>query len=226
MFGRLREDVRVVYERDPACRSTWEVLFCYPGFKALRAHRLSHSLWKKNLYFLARLWSEMTRRRTGIEIHPGAVIGRRVFIDHGTGVVIGETAVVGDDVTFYQGVTLGGTGKEKGKRHPTIGNGVMISTGAKVLGNITIGEHAKVGAGAVVVKSVPPRSTVVGVPGRIVRRDGKPVTDDVDLEHGNLPDPVVDALQRLSDQVRVLSRRVEELEGKAGKSETDVDQTA
>lgn len=211
MFERLKEDIQAVKDQDPACRSTLEVLFCYPGFKALRQHRLAHTLWVRGFRFLARYLSERTRRKTGIEIHPAAKIGRRVFIDHGTGIVIGETAEVGDDVLLYQGVTLGGTGKEKGKRHPTVHDHVVISTGAKVLGNITVGSYAKVGAGAVVVKPVPAHSTVVGVPGRVVRKDGVRVDP---LAHGNLPDPMFEALERLTREVAEMRHRVAELEAK------------
>ncbi len=224
MFAQWREDIQVVKDRDPACRSTWEVLLCYPGFRALRSHRLAHALWQRHLHLLARWLSERSRRRTGIEIHPGAVIGRRVFIDHGTGVVIGETAEVGDDVTMYQGVTLGGTGKEKGKRHPTIRSHVMISTGAKVLGAIEVGEGAKIGAGAVVVRPVPAHSTVVGVPGRVVRRHGQPVDEEKDLEHGNLPDPVQEALAEITRELAALTAKVATLESRKGVS--DVDQSA
>jgi serine O-acetyltransferase len=224
VFAQWREDIQVVKDRDPACRSTWEVLLCYPGFRALRSHRLAHALWQRHLHLLARWLSERSRRRTGIEIHPGAVIGRRVFIDHGTGVVIGETAEVGDDVTMYQGVTLGGTGKEKGKRHPTIRSHVMISTGAKVLGAIEVGEGAKIGAGAVVVRPVPAHSTVVGVPGRVVRRHGQPVDEEKDLEHGNLPDPVQEALAEITRELAALTAKVATLESRKGVS--DVDQSA
>ena len=224
MFAQWREDIQVVKDRDPACRSTWEVLLCYPGFRALRSHRLAHALWQRHLHLLARWLSERSRRRTGIEIHPGAVIGRRVFIEHGSGVVIGETAEVGDDVTMYQGVTLGGTGKEKGKRHPTIRSHVMISTGAKVLGAIEVGEGAKIGAGAVVVRPVPAHSTVVGVPGRVVRRHGQPVDEEKDLEHGNLPDPVQEALAEITRELAALTAKVATLESRKGVS--DVDQSA
>jgi serine O-acetyltransferase len=187
MFDTFRSDIRCVLDRDPAARNALEVFFCYPGFAAVRNHRVAHFLHTHHCKFLARLLSQISRFFTGIEIHPGAVIGRRLFIDHGMGVVIGETTEIGDDVTIYQGATLGGTGKETGKRHPTIGNHVMISTGAKVLGPFKVGDHAKIGAGAVVLKEVPPYATVVGVPGRIVRVascinlvDGEPicVTDE------------------------------------------------
>jgi len=224
VFELWREDIQVVKDRDPACRSTWEVLLCYPGFRAVRSHRLAHALWQGRFRLLARWLSERSRRRTGIEIHPAAVIGRRVFIDHGSGVVIGETAEVGDDVTMYQGVTLGGTGKEKGKRHPTIRSHVMISTGAKVLGAIEVGEGAKIGAGAVVVHPVPAHATVVGVPGRVVRRHGQPVHEEEDLEHGNLPDPVQEKLAEISRDVAKLAVRLATLERRKGAS--NVDQSA
>lgn len=168
MFARLREDIACVFERDPAARSTWEVLTCYPGFHALALHRFSHWLWGHRLRWLARLTSHFTRFISGIEIHPGATIGRRVFIDHGMGVVIGETAVIGDECTLYHGVTLGGTSWNKGKRHPTLAPGVVVGAGAKVLGPITVGEGAKVGSNAVVVRDVPPGATAVGIPARII----------------------------------------------------------
>src|SRR4029079_18683131 len=189
MFQAIREDIQCVFDRDPAARNTWEVITCYPGFHARLVHRLCHRLWTWNLKWLARFVSNIARWLTGIEIHPGARIGRRFFIDHGMGVVIGETAEIGDDVLLYQGVTLGGTGKDTGKRHPTLGNGVVVGTGAKILGNIRIGDYSKVGAGSVVVRPVPDQSTVVGIPGRVVSG----VVGDMDptdaLEHGNLPDP-------------------------------------
>ncbi len=165
-FHSVREDVAAVFESDPAARSYFEVLICYPGLHAVWLHHLSHWLWRHGIRFLARLVSQLARFFTGIEIHPGAEIGRRLFIDHGMGTVIGETAIVGDDVTLYQGVTLGGTGKEKGKRHPTLGNNISIGSGAKLLGNITIGDNCRVGAGSVVLRNVPANSTIVGVPGR------------------------------------------------------------
>src|SRR6266853_5576185 len=166
MLDRIREDISCVFERDPAARSTWEVITCYPGFHALLIHRFAHRLWRIKMRWLARFVSHCSRFITGIEIHPGAKIGRRLFIDHGMGVVMGETTEIGDDVLLYQGVTLGGTGKVTGKRHPTLGNGVVVGTGAKILGNIRIGDFSKVGAGSVVVRPVPDRSTVVGIPGR------------------------------------------------------------
>jgi serine O-acetyltransferase len=199
---RAQEDVEAVLMRDPAASSRMVVRLCYPGLAALRSHRNAHALLEKGHPVLARLISQRTRKRTSIEIHPGAQIGRRVFIDHGDGVVIGETAVVGDDVTIYQGVTLGGTGKDVGKRHPTIGNGVTIGAGAKVLGPITIGDHSKIGAGAIVLKDVPPYCTVVGNPGRIVKK-AVPASD-VDLDQVNLPDPMQDRMQALYDRLLLL----------------------
>src|SRR5579875_3189087 len=173
MFKRIKEDIEVVFEQDPAARSYLEVILTYSGLHAIWAHRIAHAFYKRKFYFIARVISQVSRFFTGIEIHPGAKIGRRFFIDHGMGVVIGETCEIGDNVTIYQGVTLGGTGKEKGKRHPTIKDNVLIATGAKVLGSITIGENSKIGGGSVVLKEVPPNSTVVGIPGRVVIQDGK-----------------------------------------------------
>jgi serine O-acetyltransferase len=222
VFRTLREDMRVVMERDPAVKSRLEILLCYPGFHAVRFHRLAHWLYRHRLFLLARLVSQWVRFLTGIEIHPGAKIGKGLFIDHGAGVVIGETAEIGDNVTIYQGVTLGGTGKEKGTRHPTIGNDVMIAAGAKILGNITVGDRAKIGAGAVVVRSVPPDATVVGVPGRVVRQAGKRV--GIDLDHGNLPDPMSEAIRRLEREIEALRAEVAALKEVAEQS--DVDQFA
>jgi len=203
-FHSVREDVAAVFESDPAARSYVEVLVCYPGLHAVWAHHLSHWLWRHGMRFLARFNSQLARLLTGIEIHPGAEIGRRLFIDHGMGTVIGETAVVGDDVTLYQGVTLGGTGKEKGKRHPTVGNNVAVGSGAKLLGNITIGDNCRVGAGSVVLRSVPPNSTIVGVPGHIVLRDGKRVviTDPKDIR-----DPLSDVIIKLAAEVHELREK-------------------
>src|SRR5215471_10037031 len=206
MFVAIREQIQTVFERDPAARGVVEILLCYPGFHAVLLHRIAHRLYRGGWYTLARMVSQLSRTLTGIEIHPGARIGRRFFIDHGMGVVIGETAEIGDDVLLYQGVTLGGTGKEQGKRHPTIGNGVVIGTGAKILGNIRIGDHVKVGAGSVVVRSVPERSTVVGVPGRVV---GAVDADLSSLEHGRLPDPMEELTRRiaqLESQVKSILR--------------------
>lgn len=208
MFRTLREDIQTVFAKDPAARSTLEVIFCYPGLHAVWLHRLAHLLRRHRLPFLARLLSHINRFLTGIEIHPGARIGRRLFIDHGAGVVIGETAEIGDDVLLYQGVVLGGTTLKRGKRHPTIGNGVVMGTGAVALGAITIGDGARIGAGSVVIKSVPPGATVVGVPGRIVEDGRKPF---MDLEHGDLPDPLAEAVRfvltkqdKLEERLRIL----------------------
>lgn len=211
MFKTLKEEIGVIFDRDPAARSILEIIFCYPGFHAIINHRIAHFLYSKKLFFLARMSSQISRFFTGIEIHPGAKIGKGFFIDHGSGVVIGETAELGDDVTLYQGVTLGGTGKEKGKRHPTIGNNVTISAGAKVLGSFTVGNNVKIGGGSVVLKSVPDNCTVVGVPGRIVVRDGAKVTDgkiEVDLEHHMLPDPIADTLTAMQTKIEDLEKRL------------------
>jgi serine O-acetyltransferase len=211
----IKRDIEVVFERDPAVKSLPEVILCYPGLHALINHRIAHFFYRHRLYFLARLISHISRFLTDIEIHPGAKIGQGVFIDHGGGVVIGETAEIGDNVTLYQGVTLGGTGKQKGKRHPTIGDNVVISAGAKVLGSFLVGNGSKIGAGSVVLKSVPPNSTVVGVPGRLVVRDGARVENgrmEVDLEHHLLPDPIADTLTALQEKIQQLENRIEELE--------------
>ncbi len=211
MFRVLREQFEAVFKHDPAARSKLEILICYPGVHAMVMHRFAHTLYNARLKLIARLISHFARWTTGIEIHPGAQIGKRFFIDHGMGVVIGETAVIGDDVMLYQGVTLGGTGHECGKRHPTLGNHVAVGAGATILGNIRIGEWVKVGAGSVVVRDVPDDSTVVGVPGRIVAVKGKKVTHDEweMLEHGQLPDPVEQALNGLTDRIAHLERELE-----------------
>lgn len=206
MLSGLRKDIRAVFERDPAAKSLLEVLLCYPGLHALIGYRIAHWFYKHKRYLLARIISQVARFFTGIEIHPGAQIGRGFFIDHGMGVVIGETTEIGDNVTLYQGVTLGGTGKEKGKRHPTIGNNVIIATGAKVLGSISIGDNVKVGAGAVVIKPVPPNSTVVGVPGRVVVQDGVRVGPD--LEHGKMPDPIANLLEQMQKRLEALEKHI------------------
>ncbi len=200
----MREDIAAIFESDPAARSYPEVLLCYPGLHAVWTHHLTHWLWRHDLRFLSRWLSQVSRLLTGIEIHPGAELGRRLFIDHGSGTVIGETAIVGDDVTLYQGVTLGGTGKEKGKRHPTLGNNIVVGSGAKILGNITIGDNCRVGAGSVVLRSVPANSTIVGVPGHIVLRDGHRVviTDPKDIR-----DPVADILIKLAAEVHELRQK-------------------
>ena len=206
MLSTIREQIRTIFREDPAAKSVLEIVLCYPGFHAILLHRLAHRLHLSGLPLIPRLISQASRLLTGIEIHPGARIGRRFFIDHGMGVVIGETTEIGDDVLLYQGVTLGGTGKERGKRHPTLGHHVVVGTGAKVLGNISIGDHVKIGAGSVVVHPVPAHSTVVGIPGRVVRRHGVNSEGEM-LDHGQLPDP---AAQEMDD----LKRRVAELEEK------------
>ncbi|WP_019123562.1 serine O-acetyltransferase [Brevibacillus massiliensis] len=217
MWKCLKDDIEAVFERDPAARSTLEVVLTYSGLHALWGYRIAHKLWKAKWYTTARMVSQFTRFLTGIEIHPGARIGKRLFIDHGAGVVIGETCEIGDNVTIYQGVTLGGTGKEKGKRHPTVGNNVIIASGAKVLGSFTIGDNSKIGAGSVVLQEVPPNSTVVGIPGKIVIQDGKRVTND--LDHANLPDPVSDLCRQLQRQIDELKQEVKELKEAARKNE-------
>ena len=210
MFDQWKKDIDAVLTRDPAAKSRMEVLLCYPGLKALRAHRRAHRHYLKGHMLWARLISQRARSRTGIEIHPGAKIGEGLFIDHGDGVVVGETAVIGDNVTIYQGVTLGGTGKDSGKRHPNIGNGVTIGAGAKVLGPITVGDNSKVGAGAIVLKDVPPNCTVVGNPGRIVKKKQPLVAGEVDLDQVNLPDPVQERLEALLSRLSHLERCLSE----------------
>jgi serine O-acetyltransferase len=208
MFRTIREQIDTIFREDPAAKSVLEIVLCYPGFHAILCHRLAHRLYRMRMPLVPRVISQISRFLTGIEIHPGATIGRRFFIDHGMGVVIGETAEIGNDVLIYQGVTLGGTGKEKGKRHPTIGDHVVIGGGAKVLGDIAIGNNVKIGAGSVVVKPVPDHSTVVGVPGRIVRMR----SDQSDqLEHGKLPDPQGQALDELRNRVDELERMLRDV---------------
>jgi len=211
MLDRLREDVAIIFEKDPAVRSTFEALTCYPGLRAIWMYRIAHWLWLHNFYYLARLISHLTRRRTGIEIHPGAKIGRRVFIDHGMGCVIGETAEVGDDVLMYKGVVLGGTSLEKGKRHPTIGKGVILGSNAIVLGPILVDDYARIGSGAVVVKPIPRDSTAVGVPARVVRGPHLEHTLEETMDHGKLPDPICDTCQRLVSRVDELEARLFEM---------------
>src|SRR5688500_11446082 len=213
MFARLREEIAVVFERDPAARNSWEVITCYPGFHAMLFHRLAHSLWKARVRWIARLVSHLSRWLTGIEIHPGATIGRRFFIDHGMGVVVGETADIGDDCTLYHGVTLGGTSWNKGKRHPTLGNGVVVGAGAKIRGPILVGHGAKVGSNAVVVKNVPPCATVVGIPGRVVEEAAEQeaarfAAYAVVLEQD---DPYAKAIQTLGEQSRELEQTIANL---------------
>ena len=238
-FARLRKDIRVVFERDPAARSVFEVILCYQGLHAIWLHRISHILYQKGWVLFPRMISSFGRFLTGIEIHPGATIGEGLFIDHGTGIVIGETAELGKNVTLYQGVTLGGTGKEKGKRHPTIGNNVVVASGAKVLGSFMVGDHAKIGAGSVVLKEVPAYATVVGIPGKVVlmhgkrvktkaelERDGRITVDkdiqeiedekDVDLAHGNLPDPDSEMLLCMLRNIQRLEEKINKLEKELG----------
>lgn len=205
----VKEEMQVIMERDPAIKSCWEV-FLYPSFRAILRHRRAHFLYEHKMYFLARWYSQRTARKTGIEIHPGAIIGKGFFIDHGNGVIIGETTIIGDNVTLYQGVTLGGTGKEQGKRHPTIGNNVMISAGAKVLGSFTVGDNSKIGAGSVVLSEVPPNSTVVGVPGRVVKRDNVRIPRE-DLDQVHLPDPVMNDIEALKKEVSDLKEIIKGL---------------
>lgn len=209
MFKSLREDIQTVFAKDPAARSIPEVIFCYPGLHAIWLHRLAHFLWQHKLYFWARFLSHINRFLTSIEIHPRAKIGKRFFVDHGAGVVIGETAEIGDDVLLYQGVVLGGTTLKKEKRHPTIGNNVVMGTGAVALGAITIGGEARIGAGSVVIKSVRRGATVVGIPGRIVEDRHSPLQD---LEHGKLPDPIAEAIRHILRNQEQLAERLEKLE--------------
>ena len=210
---RTREDIENVMDKDPAARSFWEVYFTYSGVIALRMYRRAHWFYKHGFKFIARVISQRAKKRTGIEIHPAATIGRRLFIDHGAGVVIGETAEIGDDVVIYQGVTLGGTGKDKGKRHPTLQDRVMVSSGAKVLGPFTVGHDSKIGSNSVVLKEVPPQSTVVGVPGRVVKQGDVRIAD---MDQIKLPDPILEEFRRLN-------RRIEELEKRAGIRASEID---
>lgn len=213
MFKTLKEDVQTVFTKDPAARNMAEVILCYPGLHALWFHRLAHFLWQHKLKLPARILSHINRFLTGIEIHPGAKIGRRFFIDHGAGVVIGETSEIGNDVLFYQGVVLGGTSAEKKKRHPTIGDNVEMGAGAIALGAITIGNGARIGSGSVVIQSIPPGATVVGIPGRAVGDRRKPL---MDLEHGKLPDPVAEAIKLVLKEQDKLVERLEKLESSSG----------
>ncbi len=212
LLRSIQEDIRCVFERDPAASSMTMVLLCYPGLHAVWAHRIQHRLWLANWKLLARMLSQFTRFWTGIEIHPGARIGARLFIDHGIGVVVGETAIIGDNVTMYQGVTLGGTGKDKGKRHPTLRDGVFVGNNANILGNITIGENSRVGAGSVVLRDVPPDSTVVGVPAHIVYQDGKRV---LITEPHEVNDPLSGAMIALADEVNRLKARIDQMSGES-----------
>jgi serine O-acetyltransferase len=209
MLADLRRDIRAVRERDPAARSTLEVLLCYPGVHALAFHRLAHAMWRHGWTIPARFLSHMSRFVTGIEIHPAAKLGPGLFIDHGMGVVIGETAEVGENVTLLQGVTLGGTSLKREKRHPTLGNNVVVGAGAKIIGAFKIGDGSRIGAGSVVVREVPTNSVVVGVPGRVTYRDGQRVAGDIDLDQTDLPDPVSKAIEQLVDRIRVLEGELE-----------------
>ncbi len=213
MFEVLRRDIQAARDRDPAARSSLEILFCYPGLHAVWLHRIAHWFWKQGFLFIGRFISHLNRFLTGIEIHPAARLGPGLFIDHGMGVVIGETTEVGEDVTIYQGVTLGGTSLERKKRHPTVGNNVVIGTGAKILGPFRVGDNSKIGSGSVVVNEVPANSVVVGVPGRVIYRDGKKVTG-MDFDWTNLPDPVAQGLQCLLDRMVELERELEQLKGR------------
>jgi serine O-acetyltransferase len=216
MFSRIERDIKVIFERDPAAKSILEVVLCYPGLHALWLHRVAHYFYLRGWVVLPRLIQTFSRFLTGIEIHPGAKIGEGFFIDHGMGTVIGETAEIGENVTLYQGVTLGGTGKEKGKRHPTIGDNVVIASGAKVLGSFTVGDNSKIGAGSVVLEAVPPNSTVVGIPGKVVARAG----EKIDLRHDRLPDPVNEMLFCLQRELRQVHRQVANLEEELKKNES------
>lgn len=209
MFKRMRSDIQAVFDNDPAARSWFEVIFTYSGLHAIWSHRLAHAFYRRRWFTIARIISQTSRFFTGIEIHPGARIGNRLFIDHGMGVVIGETCEIGDDVVIYQGVTLGGSGKEKGKRHPTIGNNVVIGSGAKILGSFKIGDQSNIGANSVVLKEVPPESTVVGIPGKVVRLRGKPLDR---LSH-QLPDPVIDSMKALQRQIEELQSEIADVKG-------------
>ncbi|MCA0989466.1 serine O-acetyltransferase [Alkalihalobacillus algicola] len=220
MWKTMKQDIDVVFDQDPAARSYFEVILTYAGLHAIWSHRFAHWFWKKKFFFLARFVSQISRFFTGIEIHPGATIGERCFIDHGMGVVIGETCEIGNNVTLFQGVTLGGTGKEKGKRHPTLEDNTLVATGAKVLGSITIGENSKVGAGSVVLQNVPSNSTVVGIPGKVVIQNGVKVPHD--LEHHNMPDPVADKFKQMEKEMHALHEEIEKLRKR---SEKDGDST-
>ena len=221
MFKTLKKDIAVIFERDPAAKSVFEVIFCYQGLHAIWLHRIAHYLFKKGWIFLPRLISNFARFITGIEIHPGATISEGLFIDHGAGTVIGETVEIGKNVTLYQGVTLGGTGKEKGKRHPTIGDNVVVAAGAKVLGSFTVGHNAKIGAGSVVLKEVPPYATVVGIPGKVVLLYGEKVTENIDLAHDQLPDPDEEMIQCMHRSLLKLEEKVKKLEKELKKYESE-----
>jgi serine O-acetyltransferase len=212
MFARLKEDLQTVFNQDPAARTWWEVVTCYPGLHAIWMHRLAQAFWRRRLFWLGRFTSHVARFLTGVEIHPGATIGRRFFIDHGMGIVIGETAEVGDDVLMYKGAVLGGISLNKGKRHPTIGNGVVIGSNSVILGPITIGDNARIGSGAVVIRPVPADSTAVGVPAKVVRGPHVAKEASVVLQHSQLPDPVAEVCRALDDRVRDLEKQVTNLQ--------------
>ncbi len=214
----FKEEIQNIFEKDPAARSTLEVIFCYPGFHAIIFHRIAHWFWTHKMYFIGRFISHISRFLTGIEIHPGAKIGKRFFIDHGMGVVIGETAEIGDNVTIYHQVTLGGVSLNKGKRHPTIKDNVVIGSGAKILGPFEVGENSKIGSNSVVVKEVPPNSTVVGIPGRVVTKKAKKV---LDFDHNQLPDPVANAINCIVDRIVELEKEIKELEKKVRENENN-----
>jgi len=220
MLQRIREDIDTIFARDPAAKSVVEVLTCYPGLHAIWLHRIAHFLWRRKRLLLGRLVSHLSRLLTGIEIHPGAKVGRRFFVDHGMGIVIGETTEIGNDVLMYKGCVLGGTSQEKAKRHPTIGDGVIIGSNAVILGPIFVGHHARVGSGAVVVKPVPERTTVVGVPGRIVRGDHPVEGGGGELDHGRLPDPVIRSLTLTAAQIEDMEGRIKALEAMVAQEET------
>jgi len=219
MFKRLREDIAVVFDQDPASRHSLEVILTYSGLHAIWGHRLAHWFYNHKAFLIARVISQIIRFLTGIEIHPGAQIGRRFFIDHGIGVVIGETCEIGDDVTLFQGVTLGGTGKEKGKRHPTLGDNVLVASGAQILGSVTVGNNVKVGAGSVVLRDIPENSTVVGVPGQIVRQNGMRIRKD--LDHVKLPDPTNENILQMKEEIKQLKQKFEQL--KEGREVSDIE---
>jgi len=219
MFKRLREDIAVVFDQDPASRHSLEVILTYSGLHAIWGHRLAHWFYNHKAFLIARVISQIIRFLTGIEIHPGAQIGRRFFIDHGIGVVIGETCEIGDDVTLFQGVTLGGTGKEKGKRHPTLGDNVLVASGAQILGSVMVGNNVKVGAGSVVLRDIPENSTVVGVPGQIVRQNGMRIRKD--LDHVKLPDPTNENILQMKEEIKQLKQKFEQL--KEGREVSDIE---
>jgi len=223
-WSTIRSDIDAVFENDPAARSRFEVIFTYSGLHAIWAHRLAHAMYRRRMFTVARIVSQVSRFMTGIEIHPGAKIGRKLFIDHGMGVVIGETCEIGDEVVIYQGVTLGGTGKEKGKRHPTIGNRVVIASGAKVLGSFTVGDNSNIGANSVVLRPVPPDSTVVGIPGRVVKRNGQRIGDR--LDHTNLPDPLIETFRAMQKEIDELKAEVAHLKSRSNGKERAPEQEA